>query len=216
MKMSILIVDDHKLVRDGFKSILNESKHYRVISEACDGEEALSRLKVQPVDIIIMDIKMPKMDGLECIRMIRKANQKVKILVLSMYIDKLYMMKILDAGANGYLSKGNGKTELIEALDCVTIGNSYFEKVIIKTESDSETPSKMEFSANGNTINILTKREIEVLKLIIAEQSNREIADQLFVSVRTVDGHRRNLLLKAGAKNTVGLVKFGLKVLRNH
>lgn len=215
MKINVLIADDHKMIRDGFKSILNESNLYHVVAEASNGHEALKCIREQTIKLVLMDIKMPNMDGLECSRKIKKSNPNTKILILSMYHDPHMIAQMRKIGVDGYLSKGEGKADLLDALASIVQGKPYYEKLSRYSIPSSNSYQYEKKENEQNLIYHLTKRELQVLKLIVAERSNKEIANQLSVSIRTIDGHRRNLLKKTGAKNTAGVVKFGLEILKN-
>jgi len=210
MSVNILLVDDHKIMRDGIKAIITESSDYHVVAEASDGIEALEYLKDNEVDIVVIDINMPNLDGVECTKAIKKNNAETKVLAMSMYVDEQHILNMLQAGANGYISKDAGRQVLLEALDSIQKGETYHGKEITKVIMDGFSKTKDE-KMKDNPIDYLTSRELDVLKLIVEEKSNYEIADELHISIRTVDAHRRNLLQKTGVKNAVGLTKFALK-----
>ncbi|MEO9805939.1 MAG: response regulator transcription factor [Reichenbachiella sp.] len=210
MSINILLVDDHKIMRDGIKAIITESGEYTVVAEASDGVEALDFLAENDIDIIVMDINMPNLDGVECTRAIKKRSAETKVLAMSMYVDEQHIVNMLKAGANGYISKDAGKKVLLEALEAINNGEAYHGSEITKVIMSEFSKTKEE-KMRENPISFLTSREKDVLKLIVEEKSNYEIADQLHISIRTVDAHRRNLLQKTGVKNAVGLTKFALK-----
>lgn len=210
MSTKILLVDDHKIMRDGIKAIITSSTEYSIVSEASDGNEALKYLSKNKVDIVVIDINMPNLDGVSCTKIIKEKYKKVKVLAMSMYVDEQHIAKMLQAGANGYISKDAGKQVLLEALDAVNKGEVYHGKEITKVIMSEFSKTKEE-KMKENPIDFLTTRELDVLKLIVEEKSNYEIADELHISVRTVDAHRRNLLQKTGLKNAVGLTKFAIK-----
>lgn len=210
MSVDILLVDDHKIMRDGIKAIITASPNYQVVAEASDGLEALDYLNNHKVDIVVIDINMPKLDGVACTKAIKEKNSETKVLAMSMYVDEQHIVNMLQAGANGYISKDAGKQVLLEALETLCRGESYHGKEITKVIMSEFSKTKEE-KMKENPIGYLTSRELDVLKLIIEEKSNYEIADELHISIRTVDAHRRNLLQKTGVKNAVGLTKFALK-----
>lgn len=210
MSSNILLVDDHKIMRDGIKAIITESDAYKVVAEASDGKEALDYLADNEVDIVVVDINMPNLDGVECTKAIKNKNKQTKVLAMSMYVDEQHIVNMLKAGANGYISKDAGKQVLLDALEAINKGESYHGLEITKAIMSEFSKSKEE-KMRENPLNFLTSRELDVLKLIVEEKSNYEIADALHISIRTVDAHRRNLLQKTGVKNAVGLTKFALK-----
>ena len=209
---NILIVDDHTMIRDGISSILNELDHYKIVGEASNGKQALDFVQNNEVDMIIMDINMPLMNGIECTRIIRELYPHIKVLTLTMHDEELYLAKMMEAGAVGYILKDSGRDELLKALDAITGGKHYFSpEITINVIRELTSPSK----SSPEVKNPLTNREQEVLDLIVKEYSNQEIAETLNISIRTVDAHRRNLLEKTGSRNTAGLVKFALNLHRN-
>ncbi|MEP2023764.1 MAG: response regulator transcription factor [Reichenbachiella sp.] len=210
MNTKILLVDDHKIMRDGIKAIITESPDYKVVAEASDGVEALEYLANNKVDIVVIDINMPNLDGVACTKAIKSNNESTLVLAMSMYVDEQHIVNMLKAGANGYISKDAGKKVLLEALDTIRKGEAYHGKEITKVIMSEFSKTKEE-KMKENPLDFLTSRELDVLKLIVEEKSNYEIAEQLHISIRTVDAHRRNLLQKTGVKNAVGLTKFALK-----
>lgn len=208
--IKILLADDHKIVRDGIISLLANEKEFEIIAEAEDGYVLLDILKQKQVDIIIMDISMPKMNDIECTLKVKQLYPDIQILILSMYNEEQYVNEVFKSGASGYILKNSGKEELIKAVKSVASGSPYYSPEVTQTYIKSLVKPAPMNSKIDNIVNELTSREVEVLKLIVNEFSNHEIAEKLFISVRTVDAHRRNLLFKIGAKNTAGLVKFAL------
>lgn len=210
MSKKILLVDDHQIMRDGIKAIIDSSDEYEVVCEASDGVEALDILNERDVDVVVIDVNMPNLDGVECTKSIKKLKPDIKVLAMSMYVDEQHIVKMLKAGAIGYISKDAGKAVLLKALSAVSNGDSYHGEQITKVIMSQFSKTKEE-KMKESPEQYLSQREIVVLKLIVAEKSNVEIAKELFISIRTVDAHRRNLLHKIGAKNAVGLTKFALK-----
>jgi DNA-binding NarL/FixJ family response regulator len=207
--ITVLIADDHKVFRDGIISILEDVEDIDVIAEANDGREVMAKLKEIQPEVILMDITMGDANGIDTSKLVKNEYPDIKILVLSMHSESGYIVKMLEAGASGYLLKDAGKEEMIRAIRTVAEGNTYYSKKVSSAIVEHLTnPNKAQKEKAGIP---LTKREIEVLQLIAEEYSNPEIADKLFISIRTVDTHRRNLLEKLGAKNTAGLVKFAMK-----
>jgi DNA-binding NarL/FixJ family response regulator len=207
--INIAIIDDHKIFTDGVKAILNNESDLNVSWSAKNSIEASEKLAESKVDVILMDISLGEESGIDLTKKFMDQDPSLKILALSMHYEDSFIVKILELGAKGYLLKDAGGDEMISAIQTVHSGNTYYSnhvsQVLIKHISKGTSPNK-------NKLEIpLTKREIEILVLIAKEYSNPEIAKELFISVRTVDTHRRNLLEKLGAKNTAGLVKFAIK-----
>ncbi len=207
-KINILLADDHKIVRDGIVSLLADENNFNIAFEAEDGIQVLNILKHDKVDIIIMDISMPNLNGIECTKMIKKLYPEIHVLILSMYNEEHYLNEVFKSGASGYIIKNSSKEDLITAINTVYSGKAYYSPEVTQTYIERTIKPVTKKSDIENIINDLTPREIEVLKLIVNEFSNQEIAENLFISIRTVDAHRRNLLSKIGVKNTAGLVKF--------
>lgn len=202
----ILIADDHKLFREGIKSILKEESCIKVVGEAGSGAEIIQKLETNNIDIILMDIDMPQMDGLIATRIIKERFPDTKILILSGYNDLKYILEVMRAGASGYLVKDAENLDLVNAIKTLAQGNAYYshkiaEKLTDYLRNSLSTPS---LPLTGVT---LTQREKEILQLIAEEFTNQEIADQLFISTNTVFTHRKNLLKKFNVRNTAGLIK---------
>ena len=205
--VKILVVDDHKIIRDGIAQLLDDEKNFFIIGQASNGREALEVLEQRRADIVIMDINMPEMNGIDCTREIVAKYDDVKVLALTMYSEDIYLKRMLAAGASGYILKSSGKEELLKAIQRIIMGHMHFSDEITHAavpNMDNE-PDK-----TGEMIS-LTGREKEVLKLIVNELTNQEIAEKLFISSRTVDAHRRNLIAKTGVRNTAGLVKYAIR-----
>lgn len=207
----ILLVDDHKIVRDGIISLLQDDPRLVIVGQAENGIEALDKIeKVEP-DLVLLDINMPIMDGLNCAKHITEKFPNVKILTLTMLNEQEHIKNMLAAGAGGYILKSSGREELITAINTVMAGNTFFsEEVKDLIMMDMIKRKTSTGKIVGEPIP-LTPREIDVLQLIVDEYTNLEIAEKLFISVRTVDAHRRNLLEKTGSRNTAGLVKYALE-----
>ena len=205
-KIRIIIVDDHQLFRNGLKILLNAFPEFEVTAEASNGEEFLKVLSHTQADVALMDINMPEMDGIEATRRGLKQSPEIDIIALSMYGEEEYYYKMVDAGAKGFLVKDSDISEVKEAILTVRKGGSYFSQEllyhVIQKIKHRENESK---SAN------LSKREKEILFKICEGLSNQEIADTLFISKRTVDKHRANLLGKTNSKNTASLILFAIR-----
>lgn len=207
--VNILLVDDHDIVRDGIQMLLEDEIGFDITAEASNGKEAIKACKNHDIDLIIMDINMPEMNGIEATKKIIQDFDDVKVLALTMMDEDQHIRQMIEAGASGYILKSSDKIELVDAITTILDGKHYF--------SDDAIQSVMMDLVKGTTENKksdpgnITPREKEVLELIVKENTNQEIADQLYISTRTVDAHRRNLLQKTGAKNTAGLVTYAIK-----
>lgn len=207
---NILLVDDHKIIRDGLKSYFDNYTEYNVVAEAQNGKQALQTLaKNDKIDIVLTDITMNVMDGITLTKEVNTLHPKVKVIALTMLRDNNTIKKMLNAGVSGYLLKDCGKEEVIKAIQKVLNDEKYYSPLVTQTVMDNMMQSNTRSSMYGLEI-ALSERELEVLKLIIDECSNKEIADKLHISKRTVDAHKRNLLDKTGSKNIVGLVRYAI------
>lgn len=211
-RVKILIVDDHPMIRLGIRSILNNVEHLNVADEANNGKEALDKLANEQFDLVIMDIKMPEMNGIEATEEIVKRHPNTKVLAISMFDEQRYIVKMLQAGAMGYVLKNTGKNEMVSAINSVMAGESYFSQEV-STIMMSQFMTRGGFAPSSEAKHdvSLTKRETEIIRMIAEELTNAEIAERLGISSRTVDTHRRNLLQKLDVKNTAGLVKFAIQ-----
>jgi DNA-binding NarL/FixJ family response regulator len=213
--IKILLVDDHKIIRDGIKSLLKEEADIQVIGEASNGRELIDVLPTIEVDVILMDINMPVMDGFETTKYVTANFPGIKVLVLSMLDHENYISRMMEAGALGYLLKNTGRDELLHAIKMVASGNTYICSDIainlLKIINHGPAPKIESQSIPEKTVNTeLSKREIEVLKLIAEGFTNAEIADKLFTSKRTIESHRQKLIEKTQAKNTAALIKYAI------
>ena len=208
-KIKIVIVDDHELFREGLKFIINQSREFEVIAEAENGEELLLELDKNKPDIVLMDIEMPKMNGIEASTLATAKFPELKIIVLSSYGDEAYYSDMIKAGVLGFVLKKAGINELEEAIRTVNNGRNYFSQELLQKVVFLNANPDNEFS---NKLGIkLSKRENEVLILISKGYSNIEISEKLFISPSTVNNHRSNLLSKTNTKNTASLLMFAIK-----
>jgi len=202
----LLIIDDHQMVRDGIKMML-ESKRDLLkfeIEEAENGEIAVQKILKNNFDIVLIDYQLPGMTGTETLQKIHLYKKDIKVLVLSNYDEYSYVRSMIDEGANGYILKNIDPSQLIHAIQSVLAGTPYYSNEVALKLIDSSRSADKLISINKSG---LSKRELEVLKMIALEMTNDEIAKSLFISKRTVDTHRQNLLKKLQVKNTVGLIK---------
>ncbi|MCK9612481.1 MAG: response regulator transcription factor [Bacteroidales bacterium] len=201
----LIIADDHEIFRKGLRIILNEMDEVKVIGEAQNGHELFDILKNNEADLVLMDIRMPVMDGIEATRKIVEKYPEVKVIALTMFEEISYFNQMIEAGAEGFLLKKTNKDELQRAIKQVMQGENYFSEEFISNVNRVQRPASRIAGVE------LTEREQEVLELICKGMSNAEISKYLGVSSRTVDGHRANLLEKTGAKNSPHLVMFAIK-----
>ena len=210
-KIKLMLVDDEVLFRNGISFLLGREENIKVIHEASNGMELLSYLENSNIhpDIIIMDLKMPLLNGVEATKVINKEYPKIKIIALSSYRSKSFVANLMQVGAVSYLIKNTTPEELLKTIHEVNDKGFYYDDFVMKVIK--------EISLSGNSdnkelkSNYLTNREIEVLQLICEQKTTAEIAELLFISPRTVDGHRNNLLLKTESKNIAGLVVFAIQ-----
>ena len=201
----LIIADDHEIFRKGLRIILNELDEVKVIAEAQNGNEVFEILKHQKADLILMDIRMPVMDGIEATRKMTEKYPDVKVIALTMFEEISYFNQMIEAGAQGFLLKKTNKDELQRAINLVIEGENYFSEEFISNVNRNQRPASRIAGIE------LTDREQEVLELICKGMLNAEISKFLGVSARTVDGHRAHLLEKTGAKNSPHLVMFAIK-----
>lgn len=206
-RIKVILVDDHTLCRKGLRMLLDESEEIEVVDEASTGKDFLKILeKVQP-DVVLMDINMPQMNGMEATKEALKQHPSLPILMLSMHGEEEYFDKMVDAGVKGFLLKNSEVEEVIKAICTVFRGGSYFSQELLLGVISGRNRKNNEEAKDL----AITEREIEVLKLICLGYSNADIADKLFISHRTVDRHRSNLLEKTSSRNSVALVMYAIK-----
>lgn len=203
----VVLADDHVFVRDGIKSLLENEVNIEVVGEAIDGLEALKSVEINQPDLLILDIRMPNLTGIEVVEKLRSQNNLVKIVMLSMHESEEYVLKSIKAGADGYLLKGSSKEEFLKALHTVSEGGKYFSGDISSiligqlTHPKSLTETKQLLSDEM----MITKREKEILSLLLTGKGNKEIAETLDISKRTAEVHRFNLMKKLKVKNLIEL-----------
>ncbi len=206
-KFTLMIVDDHSLFRDGLKLLLKNHFPAIIISEASDGQQFLNQLPVINPDIVLIDINMPVMDGIEATKKAIAAFPNLKIIALSMFGDEAYYYKMIDAGVRGFLLKNSEINEVTDAIEAVLDGDNYFSKELLYNVVKNLRSSGM-FADNKID---LSDREVEILELICQGFSNQEIGEKLFISKRTVDKHRSNILTKTNSRNSAQLVMNAIK-----
>lgn len=208
-KIRLFLVDDHNLFLNGLKSLLSQLPYYLIAGEAHNGLEFLEHYESAAPDVVLMDISMPKMDGIEASRRALEKTPDLKIITLSMYGDQEYYTKMVELGVKGFVLKDSELQEVDEAIRTVCEGGNYFSEQLLRGLVVARKGNSLE----ANKDDALSDRELEVLIEICQGLSNSEIADKLFISKRTVEKHRANILLKSGCKNTASLVVFAI---RNH
>lgn len=206
-QIKITLVDDHALFRNGLKILLSANHEIQVISEAGNGKEFLEVIAKNLPHIVLMDINMPVMDGVEATQAAMEKYPELKIIALSMFGEEDYYYRMINAGVKGFMLKNSEINEVIEAIKQVNKGNSYFSQELLYNVIKNFKPHK----EVATELAALSKRELQVLEEICKGLSNQEIADNLFISKRTVDKHRANLLSKTNSKNTANLIMYAIK-----
>jgi len=211
-KIRIILVDDHQLVRDGIKALLTGIPDIEIIGEAPDSVVLFSELETMNPDLLIMDISLPGISGIEITRRICEEHPGIKVLILSMYNNEEFIFNSIKAGAKGYLPKNTSRNELLEAIYAIHSGDEFFSESISKIMLKSYVKMATDEEKTGDRPNeVLTIREIEILKLYVEGYINKEISDQLDISIRTVETHKNHIMRKLGLKSTVEMVKFAIR-----
>lgn len=205
-KIKIMLVDDHQIMIDGLLAILERADNIVVVGVALNGLKALELIKKESVDVVLTDISMPDMDGIELTKAIKNYNKNIQIIALSMFNDSHHVNSMLEAGISGYLLKNTGNEEMITAINKVFSGGIYYSQEIADLILKNYTSNNIK-RVELEKINI-TEREREIIILITKEYSNAQIATELFISERTVETHRKNIYRKTNTNNIVGLIKF--------
>ncbi|WP_337966596.1 response regulator transcription factor [uncultured Flavobacterium sp.] len=203
----VVLADDHVFVRDGIKSLLENEANIEVVGEAIDGADALEVVTTSKPDLLIVDIRMPNLTGIEVVEKLRSESNNVKIIMLSMHESEEYVLKSIKAGADGYLLKGSSKEEFLKALHTVAAGGKYFSGDIssILISQLTNVSNSLEPKQNLGEEMMITKREKEILTLLLSGKGNKEIAEALEISKRTAEVHRFNLMKKLKVKNLMEL-----------
>ena len=212
-KIRVHIADDHQILIDGVKAVLNLEPNIEVPGFSLNGLEVLDWFKENEADVLILDINMPEMDGIEVLKQLKKNNIRSEVIVLSSYDDIKLVKEVLQMGAKGFVPKKSAGEHIVTAVNKVAAGQQYFtddvKEKMMQTLLNGQ--SKDDGSPDGVLISSLTKREVQVLKLVAQQYSTREIANELHISESTVETHRKNLMKKVKVKNSVGLAIFALK-----
>lgn len=212
-RIKVLIVEDHRIVRQGIQSLLSDCQWIEVTGEASDGNEMTLMLRHKPVDVILMDINLPGHSGIELTRRLKSQKETfhIQVIILSMFTQEEYIIDAIKAGARGYLPKNTSRNELLEAIRTVHNGENYFSPLISSILMKSILKEDKENKQGDKPEDLLSKREIEILVLFAQGFSNTEIAEKLFISVRTVESHKNHILQKLGLRNNVELVKYAIR-----
>ena len=210
-RIKILIADDHKLIREGIQSMLSDVDDIEVVGMVSTGEEAINEARIHKPDVVLMDIVMPGMNGIEASRWIKENEETTRVIIVTMEISKDYVSAAIKSGVDGYLPKDIGKDVLVEAIRSVYGGERYFNDAIkMLIFNDFYTVEKLR-NPKKALPNQLTKREMEVLAFVASGKSNKEVAEALSISVKTVETHKSNILDKLGLRNIAELVKYAIK-----
>lgn len=210
MNTKILLADDHQMFLESMSLLLNTMEEFDLIATATNGREVLRLLALHEIDIVLCDLQMPLMGGIEVILQIRQQFPTVKVLILTMSDSAAHIKEALQVGADGYLLKTANKAELENAIKCIINGLNYFSKSVMLSLSKIDAENTDSQMVNEK-ISVLSDRELEILKLIVAENSSTQIAEKLFISFNTVETHRKHLYKKLGINTSLGLLKFALK-----
>lgn len=208
----LFLVDDHTLMRDGIISMLSDCEDINVVGSSPTGEEAISQIQELKPDVVLMDIMLRGMTGIEATRWIKEQDQNVKVILVSMEVKKEFLSTGIQCGINGYIPKDTDKETMIKAIRTVYGGERYFTEAITKLVfEDFYVHEKLKNPETTRLPNDLTKREYEVLGLVAMGKGNKEIAELLFISVKTVETHKGHILEKLGLKNSAELIKYAIK-----
>lgn len=206
LEINVAIADDHQIVIDGLKALLDNEPDFAFKAHALNGRAALDLAENLNIDVFLMDIDMPEMDGIEATKVLKREYPDIKVIILTMHDEKSLIRMLMDLGADGYLLKNSDQAELSLAIRNVHEGKKHFSSEVTMSLLQPDEPETQQENLKG-----LTEREIEILKHIAEGLSNKEIGDKLFISHRTVDTHRTNLMKKLEVHNIAGLIRFAIK-----
>ena len=209
-RIRVLLADDHGLMRKGVRSVLAQDSSIEVLGEASDGAEAVRMAEDARPDVIVMDIAMPQLNGIEAAAQIARKDKRVGILILSMYSDEEYLLRALSAGARGYLLKDSAEPDLLRAVRAVAAGRTFFSPAIVETLLEDYV-QRLQHEGLQDSYDLLTDREKQVLQLLAEGKTNKEAASILNLGVSTVETHRTNLMQKLDLHNTAELVIYAVK-----
>ena len=210
-KISIFVIDDHRLFAEGLIRILSAESEFEVIGHASNGKEGVKKVGILKPDVALVDMDMPLMNGLQAVPLIQKDSPETKIAIVTMHREKPLIEKMMKLGVNGYFLKNGDSEDLVDGIKKIHAGKSYYgTEVTENLVFDSGIPREPD-SQTVVSLSLLTSREQEILALVAQGQTNKEIGEELFISARTVDSHRQNLLKKLEVKNIAGLIRFAIK-----
>lgn len=203
----LLIADDHVIIRNGLKLMLNKNPKYKIVAEVSSGQEAIDYVDNNPndIDVILMDIDMPVLNGIEATKIITNKHENIRILALSMHDEEVYITSMIEAGATGYILKQADILEITQAIESTALGKKYYSHEVSITIINSLHKKSKD---KGNELSV---REMEILSLIAAGLTNKEVGEKLFISARTVESHRRNILDKLDFKNTAEMIRYAIE-----
>jgi DNA-binding NarL/FixJ family response regulator len=207
-EIKIVIADDHQMFIDGVRSLLRKEKKFVFVHESLNGEDAFDYISSNKVDLLITDISMPRLSGTELTKKVKHEFPDVKVLVLTMFNDSAIISEILQVEAEGYILKNTGKNELMNAITKIMDNGTFYSNEVLNTMFSQTIKKSRQLIPEKEK---LTTRELEILKLICEEYTTADIAEKLFISPRTVDTHRKNILEKSGSKTIVGLIKYAFE-----
>jgi len=210
LPLRILIADDHTVVRDGLRAVLEQQPDLRVVAEACDGRECVRLAEEHSPDVVIMDIAMPNMNGMEATRRIVASNPRIGVVVLSMHQDESYVLGALKAGAKAYILKDSARTDVIDAVRATARGESYLTRKISRMLQEDYVLD-MQSRGVGDSYDMLTDREREVLQMVAEGKANKEVAALLHISLTTVETHRAHILQKLGLHSVPELILYAMR-----
>jgi len=208
-KIKIILVDDHQIIRDGIRALFNGCTDIEIIAEAADAAECLQQLRLRQADVALIDISLPGISGIKLTEQLSVLYPSLKVLILSMHLNEAYISGAIKAGAMGYLAKNTTREELISTIHLIAEGKKYLGKDVSEVITTGFV-RRLQANENENT-ELLSKREMEILKLTADGLGNREISQKLFISIRTVESHKNHIMQKLGLKSSVELVRYAIK-----
>ncbi|MBL7897265.1 MAG: response regulator transcription factor [Crocinitomicaceae bacterium] len=207
----VLLVDDHQLIIDGLRGFIETNPAYKVVGEANNGVDAIRLASVLNPDVILMDIEMPEMSGIQACEEIKRLKPEIKIIIVSMHHEKQLIRKLIDQGADGYLLKNSQQQEVMDAIVKALNNEPYFSDEVSQVLSEKNASKTGMVHSEISLLSQLTEREVEILKLVAQGMTNKEVGDALDISHRTVDTHRTNLMKKLDVTNVAGLIRIAFK-----
>jgi DNA-binding NarL/FixJ family response regulator len=206
----VLIADDHPLIRSGLRALLAREGEFQVVAEACDGREAIEKATAHKPDVILLDVAMPSINGTDAAKVITEKLPDIRIIMVSMHLDESYVLRALKAGARGYLLKDSPESDIVAAIRAVAAGNAYFSPAISRMLVEDYV-AEVRRRGVEDSYELLSLREKEVMQLLVAGRSNREIAEALFISVSTVESHRGNIFQKIHVRSLAELILYAVR-----